>query len=155
MNWWERWKPRPSLFANLVRGAVTWPRIFIWLHQHPNQAFTVEDALRDEVRLSLRSSGGFKKNVKRRTLVGFLLLAISFGLAMFGWCPRVTANQLSPYLPGWLYVPNLVVLITSPCYLAVMGNVEIVYERMNRQSQKINLSHFLFLDNFVSVALRI
>ncbi len=134
-HWWERWKPRPSMFANLVRGAVTWRRILIWLNQHPNQAFTVEEALRDEVRLSLQSSGGFRKNVIRRVMVGFLLMASTFGLAMFGWCPMVIPNQLSANVPGWLYVPTLVVLIISVCYLAVMGYVGIVFRRMKQESK--------------------
>ncbi|WP_454062708.1 hypothetical protein [Candidatus Nitrospira salsa] len=138
-RWWERWKLRPSLFANLVRGAVTWRRILIWLNQHPNQAFTLNDALRNEVRLSLKSSGGFIANVKRRVGVGFIFLSLSFAVGMLGWCPLVAPNQISPYLPGWLYVPTLLTFIISACYLSVMAYVGIVFTQMKQHSYERQL----------------
>lgn len=135
-NWLERWKPRPSLFANLVRGAVTWRRILIWLNRHPNQAFTVQDALRDGVRLSLKSSGQFKKHVVWRVLVGFLVMGLTSSLVIGDWQPTLVPNALSPYLlnlSGWLYVPILVTFIISVCYLAVMAYVGVVFKRMKQQ----------------------
>ena len=133
-HWWEFLKPRASLFANLVRGAVTWRRILIWLNQHPNQAFTVDDALRCGVRRSLESPGDFKAHVQWRALVVVLVLGIC--LLMLGWYPSLTPNQLSPYLPDWLYVMTQVTFIISICYLAVMGYVGMVFVQMRRESHK-------------------
>ena len=135
-NWWQCWKPRASLFAHLVRGAVTWRRLLIWLNQHPNQAFTVEDALRCGVRRSLDSPGYFKAHIQWRALVVFLVLGLSICLLMFGWYPNLTPNQLSPYFTDWLYVMTQVTLIISICYLAVMGYVGMVFVQMRRQSHK-------------------
>ncbi len=140
-HWWERWKPRPSLFANLVRGAVTWRRILIWLNQHPNQAFTVDDALKHDVRRSLESSGGFKAHVAWRAVAACLVMLIC-GSAIFGWHLNLIPNALASYLqtivqPGWLYVLSQVILIISVCYLAVMAYVGVVFVQMKRQSHEL------------------
>jgi len=135
---------------------VTWRRILIWLNQHPNQAFTVEDALARDVRRSLESSGGFKAHVAWRAVVAFLVMLI-FGLAIFGWHPNIIIpDELASYIPdivisGWLYVSTLVtflpsgwldvlnqaILIISVCYLAVMAYVGIVFVQMKRQSREL------------------
>ncbi len=133
---WERWKPRPSLFANLVRGAVTWRRILIWLNQHENQAFTLEEALANDVRLSLTSDGGFKKNVKRRVAGGFLLLFLSAYLGMQGWESILDPHFTPEWVLRFLFVFTWVLFITTTCYLAVMAYVGIVFTRMKRISYR-------------------
>ena len=135
-HWWERWKLRPSLFTNLVRGAVTWRRILIWLNQHKNQAFTINEALENDVRLSLKSSGGFKHNVIRRVVVGVFFLVSSFAFLMYGWCPLVTPNQVSLTVHDWMAVPTVVIFIISTCYLSVMAYVGIVFKQMKQQSHE-------------------
>ena len=133
---WERWKPRPSLFANLVRGAITWRRILIWLNQREKQVFTLSEAIEHNVRLSLKTSGGFKRNVKRRVLAGFLWMGVAVGMAILGWARFFDPNFLVPWLPDLLNVLTLVVLITSICYLAVMAYVGIVFRQMKRLSSQ-------------------
>ncbi len=136
-SWWECWKPRPGLFANLVRGAVTWRRILIWLKQHPNQAFTVKDALRHGVRRSLKSPGDFKAHVTWRTVLVLPIVGGTSWVVMFGWPQVSTLGQLSQYLAEWLYVASLMILISSACYVAVMAYVGFVFMRMKRQSHNI------------------
>ncbi|GJL64798.1 MAG: hypothetical protein NPIRA04_34520 [Nitrospirales bacterium] len=147
-RWWERWKLRPSLFANLVRGAVTWRRILIWLNQHPNQAFKIENALENDVRLSLRSLGGFILNVKRRVGVGFIFLSFSFAVGMSSWCPLVAPNPIAPHVPDWLYVPTFVTFIISACYLSVMAYVGIVFTQMKRVSHKNQSKVFVNMEKY-------
>ena len=103
-GFWERWKPRPSLFANLVRGMVAWRRILIWLNEkreyrvkktpffsihvpvtmegkHNEQSkgdyYDLHSAQKEGRRLSLKTEGWFRRKLWPRLLGGCIGLALS------------------------------------------------------------------------------
>lgn len=129
LNMWERWKLRPSLFANLVRGAVTWRRILITFNDHPNQEMSFEGALHEGVRRSLPTQGNFWEHATWRIGLGVVLFLGILGIAMFGWCPKLSPNFLADHVQDGFYLPTMVLLIISACYLFVMAYVCLVFSR--------------------------
>jgi hypothetical protein len=130
---WARWKPRRGLCANLVAGSVAWRRILIWLNEHPNQAFDPADALNRNVRLSLRTAGGFRRHWIPRIAAGivvFLLAATSTGVEREHLLARNTGGP-----PIW-YVAILVLMTVSGVYLLVMSYVGIFFRYMKQSGRR-------------------
>jgi hypothetical protein len=71
---WERIKPRRSIFAHLVGGAVEWRRVLIELSKRKASTNNGE----------LPTSGGFLSHVWIRYLVGAIVLALSIFILIQG-----------------------------------------------------------------------
>ncbi len=82
LSWWDRWKPRRSILANLVAGSVEWRRILIWLSE--GTATTVEEARENQVRVAFKTQGGFWNYAKWRYGVGLGVFACSAYFAVTG-----------------------------------------------------------------------
>ena len=122
---WMRWKPRRSLFANLVAGAVEWRRILIL--ESVGEEEQLDIALRKEVRLGFKTRGGFWGKAWMRFAMGILC----FGLAAYYWWQyRLIADINHPVLLMGLEA----VAIMSFCYLLTMTFVAWVFTRAKSQA---------------------
>ena len=122
---WERWKPRQGLFADLVAGSVEWRRILI--AQSKGEETTLGNALKCEKRLGFVTQGGFWGKVPWRFFFGALwfLPAASYSLANFGeWQHRSDHGLLMVGIEG--------IAILSLCYLLTMAFVTRAFLRAKK-----------------------
>ncbi len=144
-GFWERWRPRPSLLANLVRGMVAWRRILIWLNekrdyrveqgwktlcfsarvvQRDRSTYDMASAREAGQRLTLKTDGGFWRTVWWRVGGGLFTFALSAGVTCTGH--HLLGGAEPSAESGWSLGELLVVggwsgMTISGCYLATMA----------------------------------
>ncbi len=148
IGFWERWKPRPSLFANLVRGMVAWRRILIWLNekreyrvtktrffslrvpvtikgeqgdQYKGDYYDLRSAQEAGRRLSLKTEGMFLRKVWMRLAGGCAGLALS-AFAALGLVQWLDPNKA--------LIVGLAGVTISTCYLLTMLYVSYCFNHM-------------------------
>lgn len=146
-SWFDPWKPRAGLLANLVRGVVAWRRILIWLNELRDYrvertwrwlwlpkritkkdygAYDIATACQSGQRLFLKTDGGFWGTVWWRVGRGVLAFVLA---AIASYAGSYVLNGVKPTPEqGWnlgevLQVGGWAGMTISLCYLATMGYV--------------------------------
>lgn len=121
----RRWKLKRSILAHLVAGMVEWRRVLLLLGA--GQSTDRQECIQKSVRVAFKRpnerTGQFRKNFRKRCVVGTLILVVSALLALpdFG---RMAGKTVTDFLQatGW------VGMILSSSYLATMIYVRHLYK---------------------------
>ena len=114
-GWWDRWRPRRSILAHLVTGAVEWRRVLLQLSQ---------DCASEKL-LSMAKKGFWGNAWKRYLLGTFLFLLFILGRVVIGEMEEGPAKNILKQVAE-------VGIIISPIYLMVMVYVAKVFENAKK-----------------------